>query len=330
MILNQKVKIKITVKNLEHFKWLGYKPIYHIDKNGVERLKQEIIEIEATDLPKNSHALVKVVCDNCGKVYNKEIRRTIKGNDYCCDECQSEYKSNKELERFSSIIDGNAKYYLYQKYVIDRKTTREIAILVYGNIKNASTITGWIKRIGLEEELRHGSEAIKTQWENNNERKIQASINAKIHLDRKEIRGKIHKTQQTQEYRIKQSECKKGNKNGMYGVVGDNHPNWNSNRTHEERVKERKTLCDAKWRNGVFERDNYICKCCSYDKGNILVAHHLDSYDVHADVRYDVDNGITLCKPCHKKFHSTYGYGNNTKEQYIEFEKNIKKVALAE
>ena len=32
-------------------------------------------------------------------------------------------------------------------------------------------------------------------------------------------------------------------------------------------------------------------------------------------LRTDVNNGITLCKTCHKEFHDIYGYTNNTKEQ---------------
>ena len=36
-------------------------------------------------------------------------------------------------------------------------------------------------------------------------------------------------------------------------------------------------------------------------------------------MRTDESNGITLCKNCHKNFHSIYGFGNNTKEQFEEW-----------
>ena len=32
-----------------------------------------------------------------------------------------------------------------------------------------------------------------------------------------------------------------------------------------------------------------------------------------------VENGITLCVECHKKFHMLYEYGNNTLEQFKKF-----------
>ena len=47
--------------------------------------------------------------------------------------------------------------------------------------------------------------------------------------------------------------------------------------------------------------------------------HHLDGYDNFKDKRYDETNGITLCHNCHYNFHSIYGRGNNTKEQFEEW-----------
>jgi CobQ-like glutamine amidotransferase family enzyme len=55
-----------------------------------------------------------------------------------------------------------------------------------------------------------------------------------------------------------------------------------------------------------------------------LEVHHIYSYDKHKELRFEVDNGITISKDIHKLFHSIYGYGNNTKEQWEEFVKNFK------
>ena len=32
-----------------------------------------------------------------------------------------------------------------------------------------------------------------------------------------------------------------------------------------------------------------------------------------------LNNGICLCKKCHKEFHGKYGWGKNTKEQFDDF-----------
>ena len=169
--------------------------------------------------------------------------------------------------------------------------------------------------------MRHGSEAIKTQWIDNDERKVKASIKTKDTLLRADVRTKIKAAMQTKEYREKSRNAKLGENNPMYGVIGENSPRWNPDRTHEQRVAERKTGKDREWKVAVFIRDSRICKCCGIEKKKI-VAHHINSYDVYKEDRYNIDNGITLCETCHKEFHSSYGYGNNTREQFNEFISN--------
>ena len=72
------------------------------------------------------------------------------------------------------------------------------------------------------------------------------------------------------------------------------------------------------WRKQVFERDNYTCQHCGKETHNNR-AHHKDGYNWCIDRRHDVDNGVTLCKECHDEFHHIYGYGNNTEQQFNEW-----------
>jgi 5-methylcytosine-specific restriction endonuclease McrA len=54
------------------------------------------------------------------------------------------------------------------------------------------------------------------------------------------------------------------------------------------------------WRKSVFERDNFSCRECGM-KDVYLTAHHVKSFAYHPGLRYDLDNGLTLCEPCHSK-----------------------------
>lgn len=94
---------------------------------------------------------------------------------------------------------------------------------------------------------------------------------------------------------------------------------WNPDLTDEERLDQRKYPEYSQWRKMIFARDGYKCVGCGYSKGKILVAHHLDSYRDNPESRTALDNGVTLCKECHKKFHSQYGWGNNNRVQFQWF-----------
>lgn len=101
--------------------------------------------------------------------------------------------------------------------------------------------------------------------------------------------------------------------------IGKKHPRWDDKKSDKERISFRCFAETKIWRKSVYERDNYTCQICGDSKGGNLNAHHLDGWDWCREKRFDINNGVTLCIKCHKTFHSQYGYGNNTKEQFLVF-----------
>lgn len=83
--------------------------------------------------------------------------------------------------------------------------------------------------------------------------------------------------------------------------IGILNPNWKGGIDLEnKRIK--KSLEYTIWRKEVYERDKWTCRLCGY-KGNKIVAHHLKLFSKFPELRFAIDNGLTICRSCHAKIH---------------------------
>ena len=68
------------------------------------------------------------------------------------------------------------------------------------------------------------------------------------------------------------------------------------------------------WAIRVKERDNYICQHCHYDGlPHEMDAHHIIPKSKFPQYAYDISNGQTLCRECHRIEHfkkPNYPWGN--------------------
>lgn len=145
----------------------------------------------------------------------------------------------------------------------------------------------------------------------------------------KEMRSNIVSEQdkqrwQDEEYREHISETNRKlwqDKEFRKAHTGENHYNYNKDLTYKDREDRRIQEGYNIWSRKIKELADYTCDCCG-KRGCKLHSHHLEGYNIHKELRLDINNGVCLCEQCHKNFHKIYGYGDNTKEQYIEFKEN--------
>ena len=76
-----------------------------------------------------------------------------------------------------------------------------------------------------------------------------------------------------------------------------------------------------KWRIAVIRRGKRCVVCGSIKHRE---AHHLNSAMYFKDERFDVDNGVTLCKHCHLAFHTKYKRTTRQKATKEDFERFLK------
>lgn len=268
--------------------WNSKNKTYYTDLGYTFTKMKDTFEVDVKDLTKGSQAEVTVRCDYCGKEYTVKwyIYLTMRNkqslvNRDCCKECL-------QIKSKDVVL---AKYGGYSQMFEDSNKKRTET-----NIKKYGTANIF------------ANNDIKQKIRETNVKKYGVPF-----------------TQQNPDIRQKtKSTCMK-----KYGVenyieiykglfIKENSPVWKGGVKYS-RV-ERATHEYNKWRKSVFSKDNYTCvKCGAHSGGQgsqvVLNAHHIKNWADNVDSRYDVENGITLCKDCHMKFHSLFGKKNNTSEE---------------
>jgi len=115
----------------------------------------------------------------------------------------------------------------------------------------------------------------------------------------------------TEETKKKISETKKGV--SVWGgsretpwMEGKNNPNWKGGISDKiSHIRKSKKYKD--WAKAVYKRDYWTCQGCGKKCGKDIIAHHLKAFADYEDLRFDIDNGITVCRSCHKKIHKNIG-----------------------
>jgi len=77
------------------------------------------------------------------------------------------------------------------------------------------------------------------------------------------------------------------------------------------------------WRAYIIRRDGVCVVCGSRNKRE---AHHLANGAHHPELRYDTDNGVTLCRTHHSLFHNKFVGSYRMKTSPDQFERFMEMV----
>ncbi len=87
--------------------------------------------------------------------------------------------------------------------------------------------------------------------------------------------------------------------------VGEKSPRWIADRSKLRKYSDdnldRRSYAYSYWRRVVYKRDGFCCKINNSDCSGRIEAHHILSWKDYPELRFDVNNGITVCKYHHPK-----------------------------
>lgn len=245
--------------------------------------------------------MIKSNCKYCGK---EIIRAGLKPGVFCNLKCKGEWqRTQKPVSRD----------WLYQKYVVEKLGTYKIGELVKRNPKR---VYEWLIDFGIP--IR------KRVWKNRPSGKPYQNESwlRKEYIEKEKSSGDIAKEHKVaaaliifylrkfQIPRRSTSETRSikywglfGELNGMYGVRGEDSPNWKGGHTPERQA----FYNSEEWAiasKAVWIRDKSICQRCGRKKKwkDAFHIHHIISFAVE-EFRADIDNLILFCAKCHRWVH---------------------------
>lgn len=80
---------------------------------------------------------------------------------------------------------------------------------------------------------------------------------------------------------------------------GKKSPHWKGGITPIN-LSARNSTAARQWRKAVLTRDQRTCQICGTKEG-IIDADHIKPFSSHPELRFDINNGRALCRPCHLK-----------------------------
>ena len=200
----------------------------------------------------------KIICARCGEEALKASGKTNVKPKFCSRDC-----FNKSLEdALSNEIGEPIISAVSRLYVLERMSYRQIS----RKLKiNPRTVSKYIKKSGVK--TRHGGDAIKTQWENNDERRNKQSA----------MFRNIARLQS-----------------------GKNHPRWTGGKKYDTSKESWMSLARK-----IRQRDKNKCTKCGisgdehkklYNRS--LSVHHIVPFVLSND--NSPSNLKTLCIKCHR------------------------------
>ena len=83
--------------------------------------------------------------------------------------------------------------------------------------------------------------------------------------------------------------------------VGTKNWRWISDRTKLKKQNRRGDSLYCEWRKQVWRRDNFKCKIANANCNGRIEAHHILGWSEYPELRYQINNGITLCHAHHPR-----------------------------
>lgn len=317
MVITKEIENKWCPSNKKHFESLGYKFTYFGDSF--------IAKFE--DMPHSSDKYIDVQCDYCKSpngIFKKQIKKYYQGRTIiekdCCKNCRKHksYEAKKlKYGTVSAYVNGNTVEKHKQRYkdtigkeifqkIKEIFKERDYTLLSDEYVNNHTPIyyicnkhsqygkqsITWI-HLKSGEKCRYCAFEDRSGENNNKWNGGTSSINSFL---RSETKQWVYDSLKASNYK-----CDISNEGG-YLEVHHLYKNFKDIVTETFEI----TMLEEKQKIGDYSREEL--KLLS----NICLKLH-----------YDYGLGVCLKKDYHRKFHSYYGYFNNTPEQYYKFKKEI-------